>query len=177
MSLAFQSPHHLSSTHQYFFWISSLCRYPCFVSSHTSYRLPHYGHGAAEGGRTRGKLLRDHTRMGPKLESSVSCQQHSGCQSRGSKNKQWKSKPEIYSFRLGFQKKKNVETSKFHENKHFLSLFCFQLVAISVCFKKNMYHTGLQVAKAPSTYPEYFCYLLSQVTVSGAIKHCLLNLW
>lgn len=104
----------------------------CIFPHLSSYQLPRYGHGAAEGDRTRGKLLRDHTRMGPKLESGVSCQQYSGCQSRGSKNKQWKSKPEVLFLQIRFLEKKNVETSKFHENKHFLSLFCFQLVALSV---------------------------------------------
>lgn len=91
--------------------------------------------------RVRGKLLRDHTGMGPKLESGVYCQQHSGGQSRGSKNKQWKSKPEVLFLQIRFLgKKKNVETSKFHENKHFVYLFCFQLVALSVCFKKKESH-------------------------------------
>lgn len=70
-----------------------------------AYQLPHHSHGATEGGRIRGKLLRYHRRMVPKLASSISCQQHSGCQSRGSKNKQWKCKPEVLCLQIRFLEK------------------------------------------------------------------------
>ena len=90
---------------------SLLLSLPC-TSLHLSYQLPHYGQGAAEGDRIRGKLLRDHTRMGPKLESGVSCQQHSDCQSRGSKNKQWKSKPQVLFLQIRFLGKKKCGNFK-----------------------------------------------------------------
>lgn len=88
-----------------------LCVFPHLFS----YQLPHHGHGATEGGRMVGTLLKYRTRMVSKLASVVSCQQYWGCQSRGSRNKeQWKCKPKALFLQIRFLEKQKVKFKRLH---------------------------------------------------------------
>lgn len=120
--------------------MSSLWCYPCSVSSHTCSPANSYAMAikiqkeAAWGG---GK--RYHTRMVPNLASVASCQQHSGCQSGVSRNKeQWKYKPEVFSFlQISFLEKQKVKNFNSMWNEYFVSLPCFELEAVNVFCKKE----------------------------------------